>query len=149
MNKEIKEKIRNIFYENNGYVKTKDIISHSINKIHINNLLEKEVISKVKRGLYKWDDFEHANEIAEVSKIVPNGVICLVSALSHYKLITYTPSEYQIAVCRQSKVILSDYPPVKLFYFSEKFYSAGITTVNIEGNIVKVYNVEKTIIKKI
>lgn len=145
MNANIRERIKDIFYKNNGYARAKDINDNNINKIYLNKLLQEEIISKIKRGLYKWNDFEFSNGIVDVSKIIPQGVICLVSALAYYKLTTYTPPEYQVAIHRASKVIIPDYPPIKLFYFSEKYYKTGVKQVDIDSNIINIYSMEKTI----
>ncbi len=117
------------------------------NKKYLKDLLNENSIYKLKRGLYKWNEleFDYSNEIIDVAKIVPEGVICLTSALLYYDLTTYIPSEYQIAIHRKSKVVLPDYPPIRLFYFSDKYYQSGITEVSLAGNSIKIYNIEKTI----
>lgn len=69
-----------------------------------------------------------------------------MSALSYYELTTYNPWEYYIAIHRDStKVKNIEYPPIKLIYFSDKQFNIGITTINVNGNKVKIYDKEKTI----
>lgn len=147
MNSKIKQRIKDIFLKNHGYANTKDIASANIHRKYLKDLLDEGSIERLKRGLYKWNEpeFDFSHEIVDVSKIVPNGVICLVSALAYYDLVTYTPPEYQVAIYRKSKVVLPDYPPIKLFYFNKKYYQSGIKEINFEGNIVKIYDIEKTI----
>jgi len=43
------------------------------------------------------------------------------------------------------KVKIANYPPIKLFYFAEKQYKAGIKKVRIGKRIVKIYSEEKTL----
>jgi predicted transcriptional regulator of viral defense system len=98
--------------------------------------------------VYRQPDVERESldEIVEITKLVPKGVICLLSALSYYELTTFNPWEYQIAIHRgDKKPILPDYPPIKIMYFSEDQYHTGIDNVYIEGSNVKIYNREKTI----
>ena len=84
--------------------------------------------------------------MVEVSKLVPKGVICLLSALSYYELTTYNPWEYQIAIHRGSKKPkLPDYPPIKIIYLADAQYSIGIDEVDINGSVVRIYDREKTI----
>jgi methionyl-tRNA synthetase len=52
MNKEIEEMIKNVFYQNNGYAKTKDIVNADIHKKYLKELLDEGIIYKLKRGLY-------------------------------------------------------------------------------------------------
>ena len=143
----IKEKIKEIFYVNNGYIRTKDISSKGVNRRYLRDLINEGVIEKIKQGLYRWKDakFDVEEELVNVSKIIHHGVICLVSALAYYELTTYTPGEYTIAVRRNYNIKLPDYPPIKLYYFSDKYYMDGIEKIDINGNIIKIYNIEKTI----
>ena len=143
----IKEKIKEVFYVNNGYVRTKDISSKGINRRYLRDLINEGVIERIKQGLYRWRDtkFDVEEELINVSKIIHNGVICLVSALAYYELTSYTPGEYTIAVRRNYNIKLPDYPPIKLYYFSDKYYTDGVEKIDINGNIIKIYNIEKTI----
>jgi len=142
-----KEKIKEVFYINNGYIRTKDISSKSINRRYLRDLINEGVIERIKQGLYRWKDvkFDVEEELINVSKIIQHGVICLVSALAYYDLTTYTPGEYTIAVRRNYNIKLPDYPPIKLYYFSDKYYIDGVEKIDINGNIFKIYNIEKTI----
>ncbi len=144
---EIKEKIKEIFHVNHGYIRTKDISSKDVNRRYLRDLINEGVIEKIKQGLYRWKDakFDVEEELVNVSKIIHHGVICLVSALAYYELTTYTPGEYTIAVRRNYNIKLPDYPPIKLYYFSDKYYMDGIEKIDINGNIIKIYNIEKTI----
>ena len=143
----IKEKIKEVFYVNHGYIRTKDISSKGINRKYLRDLINEDTIERIKRGLYRWKDakFDVEEELINVSKIVQHGVICLVSALAYHELTTYTPGEYTIAVRRNYNIKLPDYPPIKLYYFSDKNYMDGVEKIDINGNIIKIYNSEKTI----
>jgi len=144
---EKKERIKEIFYANHGYSSTGDISSAGIDRRYLKDLVNEGNIERIKRGLYRWKDakFDIEEELINVSKIVPHGVICLESALSYYKLTTYTPGEYTVAVKRNYNIKLPDYPPIKLYYFSDKYYMDGVEKIDINGNIIKMYNIEKTI----
>lgn len=141
------EEIKDVFFINNGYATTKDISKRGINRYYINELKKNGFIEPIKRGLYKWVDydFDFDFELAEVFKIVPKGILCLKSALSYHELTTFNPWQYEIAVERSSKVAIPKYPPIKLIYFSEDLYELGKTEVFIKGHNVRVYDVEKTI----
>ncbi|TMN21825.1 type IV toxin-antitoxin system AbiEi family antitoxin domain-containing protein [Lentibacillus cibarius] len=148
MNEEVKRKITDIFERQKGFARTKDLVKEGVSQHYIRKLVETGELIKIKRGLYRHVQFENNqyDEIIEVTQVIPNGVLCLLSALSFYELTTYNPWEYQIAVCRKSKKpSLPDYPPIKVFYFSDRQYEYGIEEVNIDGHMMKIYNREKTI----
>ncbi|WP_223174522.1 type IV toxin-antitoxin system AbiEi family antitoxin domain-containing protein [Halanaerobium congolense] len=103
---------------------------------HLYKLQEEGDISRIKRGLYRWNDDEYNSntELIEVSNIVPNGVICLLSALSYYELTTTNPWEYYIAIHRdEHRPKLPDYPSISIFYFADKQFNTGIKEVDIGG----------------
>ena len=133
-----------IFSVNYGFLKSKDIEDRTqwraLNKMLIDNR-----VSKIKRGLYKLNDFEHNASFVELSNIVPCGVICMFSAWFYYDLTTTIPYENHIAITRDKKIKLPAYPPIKLYYFSEKFYHLGITQIDIDGKIVEIYDLEKSV----
>jgi predicted transcriptional regulator of viral defense system len=143
----IREKIKEVFYANHGYSSTGDISTAGIDRRYLRDLINEDTIEKIKQGLYRWKDvkFDVEEELIAVSKIIPHGVICLVSALAYYELTTYTPGEYTVAVKRNYNIKLPNYPPIKLYYFSDKYYVDGVEKIDINGNIIKIYNIEKTI----
>lgn len=141
------EKIKEIFKKNGWYARTKDIIEAGIHTSYLYQMEEKGLIKKIKRGLYRWsNELDFGSELLEVSKIVPNGVLCLVSALDYYEITTYSSWEYYIAIHRSSrKPVTPDYPPIRFFYFSQKQFETGIEEIEIEGEKIKIYDLEKTL----
>lgn len=147
-NNEYVKQLKKIFMQNCGYATTKDIEKASINRYYIHKLFNDGYIDRIKRGVYKWNDSplcEHSS-LLEASLIVPKGVVCLLSALSYHGLTTYTPWEISIAIEKNdTKVVLPNYPPIKLYYFSEKQYKAGIKKIRQGSTSIKVYSMEKTL----
>ncbi|HRX49526.1 MAG TPA: transcriptional regulator, partial [Spirochaetota bacterium] len=60
-----------------------------------------------------------------VSRKVPGGVICLISALSFYELTLQIPHEVYIALHRGARKPKLDYPPVRVFTFIGDAFSEG------------------------
>ncbi len=110
--------------------------------------LEQGRIERVKPGLYKLAGYgqigEHAG-LAEVCRAVPQGVICLLSALDYYGLTTFNPPEIQIAIPHRAKPPRMLYPPIKTFFFRERFYAPGIEYARLASGKIRVYGREKTI----
>lgn len=140
--------IKDIFARKKGIARTEDLTREGVSKYYIRKYEQSGEIIRIKRGIYRYAEFEndqHA-EMIEVAKVIPNGVLCLLSALSFYELTTYNPWEYQIAIERKSrKPRLPDYPPIKVFYFSKKQFEYGMEEVEVGGHKISIYNREKTI----
>ncbi len=130
---------------NKGYITTRELEKLNINRFYLSSLEKEGIIERIKRGLYKDKNYVNENEIEEVARIVPNGVLCLVSALEYYGMTTTIPAAYSIAIPKKSKIILPDYPPIQLHYFIDKYYTMGIRTEVKDGTNIKIYSIEKTI----
>jgi predicted transcriptional regulator of viral defense system len=141
------EKIIKIFKVHNGYARSKDILSEGIHPRDIRSILEKGPIIKVKNGLYRLADTPVISNqsFVDIARAVPEGVICLLSALSYYELTTFNPSIISVAIHRKSWRPKIEYPPVEFYYFSTKQFEAGIDEVKIKSHKVRVYCPEKTI----
>ena len=75
--------------------------------------------------------------IMDVCRAIPEGVICLASALEFYGLTTFNPSEIYVAIPNAAKKPKIEYPPVKIFYFRDRFYLAGIEKIKAGDVTVK------------
>ncbi|MBV8189123.1 MAG: type IV toxin-antitoxin system AbiEi family antitoxin domain-containing protein, partial [Alphaproteobacteria bacterium] len=111
-------------------------------------LVRKGRVCRVARGLYQKATIQPVAErtLAEVSKLVPRGVICLVSALQFHGLTSEVPAQTWIAIPSSDWKPTVAYPPVNALFFGPKSYSAGIETHRIERVPVRIYGVAKTIV---
>ena len=132
------------FQSNSGFLKSNEIIGRTQWRA-LHKLLNDNSVSKIKRGLYRLNDFEHDTSFAEVSNIVPHGVFSMFSAWFYYRLTTTIPHENHVAVTQNKKVHLPDCLPIRLYYLSERFYQMGITHITIEDQVIKIYDLEKSV----
>jgi predicted transcriptional regulator of viral defense system len=101
----------------------------------------------VGRGLYVLPDAdvsEH-HSLAEASKRVPHGVVCLLSALRFHNLTTQSPSEVWLAIGSKAWRPQVDYPRLRFVRFSDRALEAGVEEHSIEGVLVRVYSPAKTV----
>src|SRR5690554_7879028 len=98
MNNEIVLMAESVLVKQNGFARTRDFMNAGITPYYLKRLESMGEIIRVKQGVYRHPDQkrEPLDELIEVSKLVPKGVICLLSALSYYELTTYNPWEYQV-----------------------------------------------------
>lgn len=75
---------------------------------------------------------------------VPNGVVCLLSALAFYEIGTQNPHQVWLAIDGKAKLPKSDYPPLRTVRFSGMALSEGVEA--IEGAFpLRIYNPAKTV----
>jgi len=148
MNDQILRITEHVLEKQNGLARTRDFLNAGISPYYVKKLESMGEIVRVKQGVYRHSNqlIEPLDEIIEVSKLVPKGVICLLSALSYYELTTYNPWQYQIAIHRGGKKPkLPEYPPIKIIYLADAQFKIGMDEVHIDGAAVKIYDREKTI----
>ena len=141
------EIIQKVFKQHSGFAKTKDIRKAGGQTRDIARLLKSHVIERIKPGLYRWVNkpLLKNQEFLEVSKAVPQGVICLISALSYHGLTTAKSSVVQVALPKGLKGARVLYPPVERHWFSRKQFDAGIVQVRQKEGTFNIYDAEKTL----
>ncbi|MGE4282675.1 MAG: Abortive infection protein AbiEi [Clostridia bacterium] len=147
MTKDKQELVSKIIEKNELFISAERLKSYGLNTYDIGLLLSDGRLERVKRGLYKWTHLQQEyNEMVEVAGIVPEGVLCLFSALSFHELTTYIPKEYNVAILRtMRKPVLPSYPPIRIVYLSKQRFDTGIIEVKIQGYKIKIYDLEKTV----
>ena len=139
----MKELIR-LFKKNQGYLSAKEVKSRAM-QYRLQKLVEEGKVMRIKRGVYCLTDALSARQMIDAERIVPGGVLCLYSAWSHYNLTLTIPDAWYLAVEKSRKVVLPEYPPIKLVFLKEEYYKMGIETHTIEGLKVKIYDLEKSV----
>jgi predicted transcriptional regulator of viral defense system len=131
-----------------GMARVSELTKAGITAATIARMKEKGRILQLSRGLYQAADCElqthHA--LAEASKIVPKGVICLVSALAFHELTDTMPPRVWVAIGSRDRKPKVTMPSLEFVQFSEKMLHSGIEAHSIEGVSVNIYNPAKTVV---
>ena len=146
MKKSLSEEILELIKQK-GVLRPRDLDAPSIPRSYLQRLYERGIIIKMGRGLYTLPDI-HITEnhtFAEAAKRIPNGIICLLSALSFHGLTSQVPYEVWMAIDRRSRLPKVDYPSIRFARFSAQALTEGVEKHVIDGVQVKVYNAPKTI----
>lgn len=111
-------------------------------------LVREGVVARVARGLYQLADTipDPRRSLAEVSALVPRGVICLASALQFHELTLQMPSAVWIAIDRTGWKPRVDYPPIRFVRFSGQALTGGVKRHLIEGIEVPIFEPAKSIV---
>lgn len=141
-----RERIIQIFKEHSGYARTQDIRSQGIHHKYLQQLVVEGMILKLKHGLYSLPELDNYVVLHEALLSIPDGIICMGTALAHYELTTWNPPDIHIALPRGRKVVLPDYPPIKLYHVTEDIFYLGRVEVMVEsGQNIAIYNRERVI----
>jgi len=134
-----------IFKKNKGYLTGKSIRGNRSLYYQLKSMLEEGTVIQVKRGLYRNAEMTQGNSWGEVCKSAPHGIICMFSAWQFYGLSTNISSVVHLATPAGKKTQLPSFPPVKLYYWGNKFYETGITQTVLNEDDIKIYDIEKSV----
>lgn len=130
-----------------GVLRARDLAAHHIPREYLIRLVNQGVLERHGRGLYVLPtaDLTEHHSLVQLAARHPDAVVCLLSALSFHGLTTQSPPVVWIALPKNSRTPKLEYPPLKVCRYSEEAFVAGVTTRQIEGRTVKVYNPAKTV----
>lgn len=133
--------------EQAGVLRPRDLDAHGIPRIYLSRLCERGLLRRVGRGLYVLPDADVSEHhtLAAACKRVPQGVVCLLSALRFHGLTTQSPAEVWLAIGNKAWRPRVDYPSLRFVRFSAYTLEAGVEEHSIEGVTVRIYNPAKTI----
>ena len=135
-----------IIKANKGIIRTNEAIKKRIHPRTLYSLRDNGTLEQISYGLYKLKQNKIVNpDFVTVALRVPDGVICLISALAFHNLTTQVPHKIWIAVKRNTSRPRIDYPPVTVHQFSGQSFSSGIEKHIFDKIPVKIYSPEKTI----
>ncbi|NIM18362.1 MAG: transcriptional regulator [Candidatus Aminicenantes bacterium] len=129
-----------------GVLRPRDLDNYGIQREYLRRLYNLGIIIKHGRGLYslKNVDISEHHSLAEVCKKIPDGVICLLSALHFHEITTELPYEVWIALDNKSRQPKMESVALRVMRFSGRALAEGIDEHKIEGVKVRVYNPAKT-----
>lgn len=138
---------RSIFRRHGGVLRMSEALYAGIHRRMLYSMLEAGVVEQLSRGLYRLADLPPLGnpDLVSVARKVPNGVICLISALVYHEITTQVPHEVYVALDRGTEPPRLSHPPLRVFWFSRESFTVGIEKHKIDGVLVRIYSPEKTI----
>lgn len=130
-----------------GLARSRDLERAGVTRKQIGRLLERGVVERVGRGLYTLPDAPRTErqDLAEAARRVPNGVVCLLSALRFHGLTTQNPFEVWMAIDRKAWRPKIAHPPLRLVYLSGPTLETGVEEHDVGGVTVRVFSAAKTV----
>ncbi len=132
------------FRENGGYLTRKEL-QNGKQRYQLRRMAEENIVKRVKPGVYLLKELASTKTMIDVERIIPEGVLCYYSAWFHYGLTTQVPQLYHIAIVKNRRVTLPEFPPIQLHYWQEKYVLLGKTIQEIEGLNVPITDLEKSV----
>lgn len=141
------EEIRQLFDSHGGLVRTKELYAEKIYYKDVQQLVSDGLINKVRYGYYQWLDADNPGEARLINQLFPDGILNMDTALFYHGYSGRIPVKWHIAVSKDSgkSRFRIDYPSVHPYFLEPALLDVGVSSGNIDGNTVRIYDKERTI----
>lgn len=128
-------------------VMARELAAAGIHRQVLTRLVAEGKIERVVRGLYRLADHSPSEHhgLVMASAAVPQGVVCLLSALQFHGIGTQLPSAVWVAIDRRARRPALKYPPLRVVRYTGAALTEGVKSHRIDGRTVRVYDVAKTL----
>ena len=136
-----------VFREHGGVLRTMEAVRLGVHPRTLYAMRDAGALEQLGRGLYRLANLPPVGnpDLVAVALLVPDGVLCLLSALAVHEITTQIPHEVYVALKRGARPPRLDHPPVRVFWFTGKAFVEGIETHELDGIDVRVYGAAKTV----
>lgn len=141
------QRCKQIFEHYGGMMRTKELEQEKIYYHNIQQLMEAGHMEKVHYGYYQWVDPDDFSEVGTVSRLFPDAILCMDTALRYYGYSDRTPEHWHLAVSKDSGKSRFNigYPFVKPYFVEPAVLELGLTKGEMDGHNVRIYNKDRVI----
>src|SRR5205823_7639050 len=138
---------RHLFTEHGGMLRTSKAIRLGVHPRILYALRDAGEIEQVGRGLYRLSTAPPLSnpDLAPIAIRIPRAVVCLISALAQHGLTTQVPHAVDIALPSHAQVPKVDGVPLRVVWYPEASFRAGVDLITIDDVSIRIYSPEKTI----
>lgn len=127
-----------------GLLRSRDLESRGIPRSELRLMLGVGLLQEVAPGVW-GQSLRSFDAMVLAAKRVPQGVVCLRSALCFHGLLREPPGEVWLAIGEKARRPRCQQPPLRIVRFSGSALSLGIEEHVVQGVPVRVYGVAKTV----
>jgi predicted transcriptional regulator of viral defense system len=130
-----------------GLARARDLAARGVRGARLTKQMRSGILVRRARGLYmaaEADVTEH-HSLAEVARLAPNGIVCLLTALRFHGLGTQIPSEIWIAIHVKAWRPRLTGLPVRIVYMSGPAFTKGFDVHDVEHVAVRITSAAKTV----
>ncbi len=130
-----------------GIARPVELEERGVARAQLARLVKAGLVTRQSRGLYTVARHAPTAEhtLAQVAKRVPDGVLCLLTALRFHGLTTQSPAEVWLAVPEKARRPRLDYPRLRIARFSGQAFTEGVEERRAEGVTLRIYSPAKTV----
>ena len=141
------EEVKRIFNTHGGIMRTCELHKEHLFYKDIQALINRGIIEKIRYGYYQWVGSENMSEAAVITRLFPDAIMSMDTALFYYRYTDRTPLVWHLTVSKDSgkSRFKIDYQFTKPHYVEPSILELGVTNGEMDGNPVRIYDKERTI----
>ena len=138
---------RDVIESKGGIAKSADFVAAGIRAVDVVSLCNAGYLDRIRHGYYQMAEQNEATEEQMLAALIPQGIVCVESALFHYGYSDFAPRKWSIAVPRSVSRTKLDVEalPVQTYFVQQDLYELGKTSEDFHGVTLPVYDRERTI----
>jgi predicted transcriptional regulator of viral defense system len=125
-------------------VRARELAGFRIDRNTLARACKHGLVERLTQGMYQLPGVPQ-NPIAVACKRIPQGVVCLVSALAFHELIEDQPPEIWMAIGSRARIPQPNGLQMKFVRFSGDASTQGVQNLNLDGVPVRVYSPMKSV----
>lgn len=131
-----------------GIARARDFKAAGIPLVYLKRLTDAGDLVRLGRGLYQDPERvgeDVAHNLAEAARLVPSGVVSLISALRQHELTTQLPHAVWMTIPHKARTPNARGLQLEIVRATGEALTAGVEHVQVEGVQVPIYGVAKTV----
>jgi predicted transcriptional regulator of viral defense system len=131
-----------------GIARARDFKAAGIPLAYLKRMTDAGELVRLSRGLYQSVDHvgsDIAHDLAEAARLVPNGVVSLISALRYHGLTTQLPHAVWMTIPHKARTPKVRGLELEYVRATGEVLTAGVEHVQVEGVEVPIFGVAKTV----
>ena len=104
-------------------------------------------VQRVRQGYYQLSNDQSLSEAQYLRTLLPEGIVCVESALFYYGYSDFAPRVWTLAVPRSISLakLKIDVVPIKPYYIQNALHQIGKTVASFDGTDLAIYDRDRTI----
>ena len=141
------EQIQEVLAQAGGIAKTSDFVAVGITKQELGAFCKAGVLERIRQGYYQRAGDYSISEAQYLRALLPEGIVCVESALFHYGYSDFAPRVWTLAVPRSISLtkLKLDVVSIRAYYIQNELHGIGKTAASFDGTELAVYDRERTI----
>lgn len=140
------ERVRRLI-QDIGVLRPRDLAAHGIPPRYASRLAQRGLLERIDRGVYAATEGEihEYQSLVEASRRIPQGVICLLSALRFHNLTTQAPFEVWVMVDDHAYAPRATQLPLRIVYASGASLTEGVEEHRVQATPIRITCPAKTV----